>query len=104
MPRPTSMAPVARMTSGMSGLTVDPVVIPGHEAERVDYPAATIWLRAAGHGDVQVADYTSTDRDGPSAHSPPYDAFARDMARLFAAGAPLTEIVDAAGWHGVTLG
>lgn len=144
----------------MSGLNVDAVVIPGHQAERVDYPADTIWLRAVGHGEIQVADYTSTDRDGPPAHShpwdeaqivvegeaeflvgdswkgggsgtvqllprgvphsvrvpagtarivqvsigPPYDGFARDVARLFAAGAPLTEIVEAAGRHGVTLG
>lgn len=106
------------------------------------------------------ADYTSTDRDGPPAHShpwdeaqivvdgevefligndtwkgggsgtvqllprgiphsmrvptgtariiqvsigPPYDGLARDMARLFAAGASITEIADAAGRHGVQL-
>jgi quercetin dioxygenase-like cupin family protein len=144
----------------MTGIQIDAVVIPGDHAERVDYPADTIWLRAVGHGDIQVADYTSTDRDGPPAHShpwdevqivvdgeveflvgetwhgggsgtvqllphgvphsvrvpagtarilqvsigPPYDGFARDMARLFAAGAPLTEIVEAAGRHGVRLG
>ena len=34
----------------------------------------------------------------------PYDGFARDMARLFAAGAPLDEIVAAANKHGVQLG
>ena len=34
----------------------------------------------------------------------PYDGFARDMARLFAAGAPLGEIVAAANKHGVQLG
>ena len=144
----------------MTGLNIDAVVIPGDQAERVDYPADTIWLRAVGHGDIQVADYTSTDRDGPPAHShpwdeaqiviegqveflvgdswtgggsgtvqllprgiphtvrvptgtariiqvsigPPYDGFARDVARLFAAGAPLPEIVEAAGRHGVKLG
>jgi hypothetical protein len=34
----------------------------------------------------------------------PYDGFAKDMARLFAAGAPLDEIVAAANKHGVELG
>lgn len=144
----------------MSGLDVDAVVVPGDRAERIDYPADTIWLRAVGHGDIQVADYTSTDRDGPPVHAhpwdeaqivvegeveflvgdrwtgggsgtvqllprgvphsvrvpsgtariiqvsvgPPYDGFARDMARLLAAGASLPEIVDVAGRHGVTPG
>ena len=143
----------------MTGLRVDAVVIPGESAERIDYPADTIWLRAIGHGDIQVADYTSTDRDGPPAHrhpwdelqivvegeaeflvggvwagggsgtvqllprgephsvrvprgtarilqvsiGPPYDAFAREMAGLFAAGASLPEIAEAAGRHGVSL-
>ncbi|CRK60726.1 hypothetical protein [Alloactinosynnema sp. L-07] len=144
----------------MTDLTIDAVVIPGDQAERVDYPDDTIWLRAVGHGDIQVADYTSTDRDGPPAHShpwdeaqivvegevefligdrwqgggsgtvqllprgvahsvrvpagtarilqvsvgAPYDGLARDMARLFAAGASLAEIVEVAGQHGVKLG
>lgn len=143
----------------MTGLRMDTVVVPGDRAERVEYPSDVIWLRAVGHGDVQVADYTSTDRDGPPAHrhpwdelqivvegeveflvggvwsgggsgtvqllpkgephsvrvprgaariiqvsiGPPYDAFARDMAALFAAGAELPEIAEAAGRHGVTL-
>ena len=144
----------------MDGLDIPATVIAGDRAERVDYPADTIWLRAAGSGDIEVADYTSTDRDGPPAHShpwdevqivtegeveflidgtwqgggsgtvqllprgvphsvrvptgsariiqvsigPPYAGFARDLARLFAAGAPLTEIVAMAGRHGVMLG
>ena len=144
----------------MTGLHIDAVVIPGDQAERVDYPDDTIWLRAVGHGEIQVADYTSTDRAGPPSHShpwdevqivvdgelefllgdswqrgrsgtvqllprgaphsvrvpvgtarivqvsigPPYDGFARDMARLFAAGAPIAEIVEAAGRSGVQLG
>lgn len=144
----------------MEPLRIDTVVLPGEAAERVDYPDDVIMLRAVGHGDIQVADYTSTDRDGPPAHShpwdevqivvdgtaeflvdgrwqgggpgtvqllargrphsvrvpdgtarilqvsigPPYDGFARDMARLFAAGAGLDEIVDAAGRHGIRLG
>jgi quercetin dioxygenase-like cupin family protein len=57
----------------MSGLRIDPVVLPGADAELVSYPADQIWLRAVGHGDIQVADYTSEDRDGPPAHSHPWD-------------------------------
>jgi mannose-6-phosphate isomerase-like protein (cupin superfamily) len=145
----------------VTGLRLDAVVLLGRDAELVRYPTDEIWLRAAGHGDVQVADYRSEDRDGPPAHShpwdeaqivvegeaefrigtgdwiragsgsvqllprgvahsvrvphgsariiqvsigAPYDAFARDMARLFASGAPLDEIVHVAGTHGVRLG
>jgi len=144
----------------MTGLHIDTVVLPGSAAERVEYPADTIWLRAVGHGDIQVADYTSSDREGPPAHrhpwdevqivvdgsveflingtwqgggsgtvqllprgaahsvripagtariiqvsiGPPYDGFAKDMARLFSEGASLTEIVAAANAHGVELG
>jgi quercetin dioxygenase-like cupin family protein len=49
------------------------VVVPGDQAELVRYPADDIWLRLAGHGDVQVADYTSVDREGPPFHSHPWD-------------------------------
>ncbi len=144
----------------MADLHLEAVVLAGDRAELVRYPADEIWLRAAGHGDVQVADYRSEDRDGPPAHShpwdeaqivvegeaefrigdgdwvrggsgtvqllprgvphtiripsgsarliqvsigPPYDGFARDMARLFAAGAPLEEVVASANSHGVHL-
>jgi hypothetical protein len=143
------------------GLRIDPVVVPGDQAELVRYPADDIWLRLVGHGDIQVADYTSVDRDGPPPHShpwdelqivvdgvaefrigsgewiaggsgtvqalpagvahairvpegsarilqvsigAPYDGFAREMARLLAAGAPLAEIAEAAGHFGVRLG
>jgi mannose-6-phosphate isomerase-like protein (cupin superfamily) len=34
---------------------------------------------------------------------PPYDRFARDMAGLFAAGAPLAEVARVAATHGVRL-
>ena len=144
----------------MADLHLEPVVLPGDDAELIRYPADEIWLRAAGHGDVQVADYRSEDRDGPPAHShpwdevqvvvegeaefrigdgdwvrggsgtvqllphgvahairiphgtarliqvsigAPYDAFAREMARLFSAGAPLAEIAEAASRFGVGL-
>jgi hypothetical protein len=145
----------------MGGLQVDAVVLTDEDAELVRYPSDEIWLRAFGHGDIQVADYRSDDRDGPPAHShpwdeaqivvegvaefrigdgdwvrggsgtvqllpkgvphairvpeghariiqvsigAPYDAFARDMARLMTAGAPLEEIAVAAQRHGVRLG
>jgi quercetin dioxygenase-like cupin family protein len=145
----------------MAELHLDPVVLLGEDAEVVHYPTDEIRLRAVGHGDVQVADYVSEDRDGPPAHShpwdeaqivvdgevefsigggewvrggsgtvqllprgvshslrvpegsariiqvsigPPYDGLARDMARLFSRGAPLEEVVEAAGRHGVRLG
>jgi mannose-6-phosphate isomerase-like protein (cupin superfamily) len=141
-------------------LRLDAVVAPGDQAELVSYPADDIWLRLVGHGDVQVADYTSVDREGPPFHShpwdelqivvdgvveirigeadwvaggsgtvqtlpagvphalrvphgsariiqvtigAPYDGFAREMARLFRDGAPLADVVAAAGRYGVTL-
>jgi len=144
----------------MADLYLEPVVLPGDEAELIRYPADEIWLRAAGHGDVQVADYRSEDRDGPPAHShpwdevqivvegeaefrvgdgewvrggsgtvqllphgvphairvphgaarliqgsigAPYDGFAREMARLVSAGAPLADIAETAGRFGVRL-
>ncbi len=34
----------------------------------------------------------------------PYDGFAREMARLFGEGAPLEQVAEAAGRHGVRLG
>jgi quercetin dioxygenase-like cupin family protein len=141
-------------------LDLEAIVLPGGDAEVVRYPADEIWLRAVGHGEIQVADYTSTDREGPPPHThpwdevqividgvvefrvgdgdwiaggsgtvqllpvgiphairipdgeariipvsigAPYDAFARDMARLFAEGAPLDRIVETAQIHGVRL-
>lgn len=57
----------------MTELKIDAVVLPGGAAELVRYPDDEIWLRAAGHGDVQVADYTSTDREGPPMHRHPWD-------------------------------
>lgn len=149
------------MLPRMTGLNVAAVVLSPSASERIQYPTDDIWLRAAGHGDIQVADYTSTDREGPPFHShpwdevqvvvagevefriadqdwtgggsgtvqllpagvphairvpsgqariiqvsigAPYDAFARDMAALFAAHAPLAEIVATAQRHGVQLG
>ena len=52
---------------------VEPVVLLGADAELVRCPADEIWLRAAGHGDIQIADYRSEDREGPPAHSHPLD-------------------------------
>ena len=143
------------------GLQIEPVVTTPADSELVRYPADQIWLRLVGHGDIQVAEYRSIDREGPPPHrhpwdevqivadgevefsldgggwmgggpgtvqllprgvshtlrvpagearlfqvsiGPPYDGFARDMETLFAAGAPLDDIVEVAGRHGVTLG
>jgi len=144
----------------MAVLRVDPVVLLGEDAELVRYPDDEILLRAVGHGDIQVADYRSEDREGPPAHShpwdeaqivvegeaefrigdsdwvrggsgtvqllpqgvahairvpvgsariiqvsigAPYDAFAREMSRLFDDGAPLDAIVQGAARFGVQL-
>ncbi len=57
----------------MTGLRLEPAVLLGADAELVSYPADEIWLRAVGHGEVQVADYRSEDREGPPAHSHPWD-------------------------------
>jgi hypothetical protein len=57
----------------VSDLSIDAVVLPGDDAELIRYPDDDIWLRAAGHGDVQVADYSSTDREGPPMHRHPWD-------------------------------
>jgi quercetin dioxygenase-like cupin family protein len=40
---------------------------------RIAYPDDVIWIRAAGNGDLQVADYTSTHREGPPMHRHPWD-------------------------------
>jgi hypothetical protein len=57
----------------MSGLRVDAVVLQGDDAELIRYPADEIWLRAVGHGDIQIAEYRSEDRGGPPSHSQPWD-------------------------------
>lgn len=57
----------------MAELLIDAVVIPGEQAELISYPDDEILLRAAGHGDVQVADWSSTDRTGPPMHSHPWN-------------------------------
>lgn len=54
-------------------LIADARLLTGEDAERIDYPFDRIWVRAAGNGDIEVADYTSTDRDGPPAHIHPWD-------------------------------
>jgi hypothetical protein len=52
----------------MPNLRLEAVVLPGEDAELVRYPDDEIYLRAFGHGDVQVADYGSTDREGHYDH------------------------------------
>jgi quercetin dioxygenase-like cupin family protein len=138
---------------------MDAIVVPGGDPEIIRYPADEIRLLAVDHGEVQVIEYVSSDRDGAPAHShpwdevevvvdgraeflvggswtgggpgtvqllprgfphstripegtarivmvtigAPYDAFGREMARLFAEGAPLEAIAAAAGGFGVRL-
>lgn len=48
-------------------------VVRGDEYEVVRYPTDEIWLRVAGRGDVQVAEYTSDDREGPPPHHHEWD-------------------------------
>src|SRR5688572_26647064 len=69
---PRSTHGLERSTS-MSDLRVDAVVLLGDQAGLIRYPTDEIWLRAVGHGDIQVADYRSEDRHGPPAHSHPWD-------------------------------
>jgi mannose-6-phosphate isomerase-like protein (cupin superfamily) len=57
----------------MTGLRLDAVVLLGQDAELIRYPLDQIWLRAAGHGEIQVADYRSEDREGGPAHLHPWD-------------------------------
>jgi quercetin dioxygenase-like cupin family protein len=127
--------------------------------ETIHYPADEIKLRGVDHGNVQVVEYVSRDRDGSPLHAhqwdeievvidgeveftigdsvtlagpgsvqylpagtphtvqvpegdaqvvmvtigPPYDGFAREMARLFTSKAPLADIGAAAARFGVTL-
>jgi quercetin dioxygenase-like cupin family protein len=132
-------------------------IVRGEEVIR--YPADEIRLLGIDHGNVQVVEYLSTDREGPPQHAhawdeieividgeveftvgdqtalggpgtvqflpanvphsvrvpagrarliyvtigPPYDGFAREMARLQKRGAPLPEIAQTAARFGVTL-
>ena len=143
----------------MPDLHIEAGIVPGSDSELIEYPDDKIYLRAAGKGDIQVVEFWSMDREGPPAHShpwdeielviegeveflvgeewsgggpgtvqllpkgvphsvrvprgtarivmvtigAPYDGFARDMARLFAENAPLQEIAEAAGRHGIRL-
>ena len=143
----------------MTDLHIEAGIVSGSDSELIEYPDDKIYLRAAGKGDIQVVEFWSTDREGPPAHShpwdeielviegeveflvgeewsgggpgtvqllpkgvphsvripsgtarivmvtigAPYDGFARDMARLFAEDAPLQEIAEAAGRHGIRL-
>jgi hypothetical protein len=54
-------------------LRIDAAVIDGQSAELISYPDDEIWLRAVDRGELQVADYVSTDRTGPPLHSHPWD-------------------------------
>jgi len=83
------------------------IVVDGH----VEFLINGIW-QGGGSGTVQLPRGAAHSVRIPSGTAriiqvsigPPYDRFATDMARLFAEGAPLGEIVKAANAHGVELG
>ena len=84
------------------------IVVDGH----VEFLINGIW-QGGGSGTVQLLPRgaahsvripSGTARIIQVSIGPPYDRFATDMARLFAEGAPLGEIVKAANAHGVELG
>jgi mannose-6-phosphate isomerase-like protein (cupin superfamily) len=54
--------------SGMDIEMTSAAVVPGDEYEVVRYPTDEILLRVADRGDVQVAEYRSTDRVGGPTH------------------------------------
>lgn len=141
----------------MNQVEMQPGVVRGDETIR--YAADVIHLRGVGMGNVQVAEYVSTDTDGPPRHAhewdeievviegeveftvgdvvtlagpgsvqylpagtphtvrvpagearvlmvtigPPYDGFAREMARLFHTGASPADVGAAATRFGVRL-
>ena len=49
-------------------MQLTPGVFDGSQFERVTYPTDEILLRVTSGGNVQVAEYTSEDRDGPPPH------------------------------------
>lgn len=55
----------------MNRVAMKPGVVRGEEVVR--YPTDEIYLRGVDHGNVQVIEYTSTDRDGPPRHSHEWD-------------------------------
>lgn len=48
-------------------------LIDGDRFETIRYPDDEIRLRAVDHGEVQVVEYSSTDRDGPPPHCHEWD-------------------------------
>lgn len=55
----------------MNVVRMTPGVVLGDEVVR--YPADEIFLRGVGHGNVQVVEYVSTDRDGSPLHRHEWD-------------------------------
>jgi quercetin dioxygenase-like cupin family protein len=53
-------------------LNMEAVVVDGRSSEVVTFPTDEIRLRVTEAGDVQVAEYESTDRDGPPPHCHPW--------------------------------
>jgi quercetin dioxygenase-like cupin family protein len=52
---------------------MEPGIFDGASYETVRFPTDEIRLRVTKAGGVQVAEYTSEDREGPPAHSHPWD-------------------------------
>lgn len=146
------------MTAQENTVQMTAGIVRGEEVIR--YPTDDIYLRGVGHGNVQVIEYFSVDRDGPPRHAhqwdeieivvegevvfqvgdeiagggpgtvqflpagvphtvrvpegrarlvfvtigPAYDGFARTVAEMLTAGAPLEQLGAAAAGFGVTLG
>ncbi len=57
----------------MNIVTMAHGVFEGDQFETILYPADRVLIRVAGEGNVQVAEYHSTDRDAAPQHSHPWD-------------------------------
>ena len=54
-------------------LEMSRALVDGSRFETIRYPDDEIRLRADDHGEVQVVEYSSTDRDGPPPHCHEWD-------------------------------
>jgi quercetin dioxygenase-like cupin family protein len=57
----------------MTDVRMQAGVVDGNRFETVRYPADEIHLRVTEHGNVQVVEYVSTDREGPPPHYHQWD-------------------------------
>jgi quercetin dioxygenase-like cupin family protein len=56
----------------MTDIQMTAGIIDGDSFETLKYPDDDILLRATTHGNVQVVEYSSVDREGPPAHYHPW--------------------------------